>query len=156
MATGMLGFVGFGVESSGGASASGAYSATVTASGFMGFISETLANQRNDVESQLIQDQFDTTRMYTGLQTIGGQIVSEVHPIQAGLMLRACFDQTTSTTSLGYIAMTSHTNVRAHRFIALNTQFHQGSGSDLPTLTIEVGRGPVSYTHLTLPTNREV
>ncbi len=141
MSTGMLGWLGVGVESSGGASATGTWSATVNV--FVPFISETLANVRNDLESQVIQDQFDTVRMYTGLQTVGGNVVTEAHPINTGVFLRACFDQTTTTTSLGYLGITSHANVRAHSFKALNTQFQQGSGSDLPTLTIEVGRGPL-------------
>ena len=144
MSTGMLGWVGVGVESSGGASATGAYSATVT--NFIPFLSETMNNTRADLASQAIQDQYDETRMYSGLQSVGGSVVSEVHPVNAGFFLRACFDSTTTTTSLGYVAITSHTGVRAHSFKAQQVQFHQGSGSDLPTLTVEVSRGPTTAT----------
>jgi hypothetical protein len=146
MSTGMLGFIGIGVESSGGASATGAYSAAVN--NYVPFISETLTNNRNDIESQVIQAQFDTVRMYTGLQTIQGAITAEVNPIAAGFLMRPVFDQCTATQAHPLVAsagiVLSHTGVRGHLFTAGQTQFHAGSCSDLPTITVEVGRGPTT------------
>lgn len=140
MSTGMLGFIAVGVESSGGASATGAYSATVQH--FIPFLSETLSNNRNDIPSQAIQAQFDETRMYTGLQTVAGAITAEVHPITLGFLLRPVFDVNTAVNS--HPICTSHTGVRAHVFRAGQTQFHAGSCSDLPTITAEVFRGPTT------------
>jgi hypothetical protein len=146
MSTGMLGFVGIGVESSGGASATGVYSAPIH--GYVPFISETLTNNRNDIESQVIQSQFDTVRMYTGLQTIQGAITAEVNPIAAGYLLRPVFDQCTMVQSTALVSglVASHSGVRAHVFTAGQTQFHAGSCSDLPTVTVEVFRGPTTQT----------
>lgn len=140
MAVGMEGYLGVGVESSGaGNAATGAYSATVIA--YIPLVSETLTANRNDIGDPGIVSNFYRRRYYNGLQRVEGGINTIANAIDTGYLLRACFDACTAQP--GWLS-TSHSGVRTHRFTALGTQqFQSGSGSDLPTLTLEVNRGPV-------------
>jgi hypothetical protein len=140
MAVGMEGYLGVGVESAtAGNAATGAYSATVIA--YIPFVSETLASNRNDLADPGIVSNFYNRRFYNGLQRVEGGVQTVMHPIDTGFLIRACFDACTAQPGWD---STSHGGVRTHRFTALGTQqFQAGSGSDLPTLTLEVNRGPV-------------
>lgn len=142
MAVGMVGFVGWGVESSGGGSTTGAYSAAITE--FIPFVSETLTLQRNDLPDPSIWTNFDERRMYNGLQRVEGGMQFVMHPILSGHPTRICFDVTTSgRANLLLNGVDSHAGIIGHRFVTGQTQFQAGSGSDLPTATIEVNRGPI-------------
>src|SRR6185295_6068994 len=133
MGVGMLGYLGIGVESSGVTSGNSG----VAVCDFIPIISENLATTPNPIESQGVRAQWDIQKAYNGLQTVGGNVSVEIHPDHFGYFMRSFFD--TSTTDF---APTSNANFRAHRFIAANGQFQAGSGSDVPTLSFEVYRGP--------------
>lgn len=142
MAVGMEGFLGIGVDSNGGGGVNGAYSSTVI--DFIPFVSETLAMQRNDLPDPSVWVNFDERRMYNGLQRVEGGFQTVAHPILTGYLLRPCFDVTTSARgNLLLNGVDSHAGINAHRFVTGQGQFHTGSGSDLPTLTVEVNRGPI-------------
>lgn len=142
MAVGMEGFLGVGVESSGGADATGAYSAAIV--DFIPFVSENLTVQRNDLPDPSIWTNFDERRMYNGLQRVEGGIQTVMHPLLTGYLLRSAFDVTTSARANLFLnGISSHAGVIGHRFITGQTQFQSGSGSDLPTLTFEINRGPI-------------
>lgn len=138
MATGMVGYVGVGVESSGAGGATGAWSAAIV--DYIPFTQENLTLQRNDLPDPSIWANFYKRRIYNGLQRVEGGISVITHPLLTGYFLRSATD--TTTTQPGWES-TSHAGVRNHRFVCLGTQqFQTGSGSDLPTLTLEVNRGP--------------
>ena len=48
--------------------------------------------------------------------------------------------------------------IRDHQVVIVAGETGSGKTTQLPKICLELGRGvvPVSYTHLTLPTNREV
>lgn len=141
MSTGMLGYIGVGVDSAGAGGPTGAYSSTIV--DYLPFISETMAAERNDLPDQSITANFYRRRYYNGLQRVQGGLQTYVHPLLTGYLLRSVFDACTATVGAGTM-VTSFAGVREHRFVALGqTQFHAGSGSDMPTLTLEVNRGPV-------------
>lgn len=135
MAVGMEGFIGIGVESS-----AGTASFSVAIVDFLPFQSENLAVVRNDLPDPSIWANFDERRMYNGLQRIEGSIQTVFHPILTGYLLRLCFDVTTAQRQW---LVTSQPGAVNHRFWTSQGQFQTGSGSDLPTATIEVNRGPV-------------
>ena len=144
MSTGALGYAGVGIElASDGTSGSQSGSATIV--NYIPIVSENLIITRQDLDSQNIQALWDTERVYNGLQSVAGTIVTQAHPLASGLFLRSAFDVNTSQPGAGFGAptyATSHANVRSHRFTTKQTQFQAGSGSDLPTLTFEINRGP--------------
>lgn len=142
MSVGMLGYLGIGVESS-----AGAASHSISAADFAGFISETLSLNRAEIESQQVTHKWDVDKIYDGVDAIGGNVTLEVHPATVGYFLRSFFDTTTVAVGSGAAenwmnAANSHANVYIHRFIAGQGQFQAGSGSDVPTLSLEVYRGP--------------
>lgn len=142
MSTGMQGYFSVGVESS-----AGTASGSVTAVAFVPILSETLRVEINPLFSQGLTGRFYEQRAYNGLQSVAGTVEMEAEPNHMGWFLRSAFDATsTSPGSLGSGGwdnlINSSATFKVHRFIALNTQFQSGSGSDLPTLTCEVYRGP--------------
>lgn len=143
MAVGMVGFLGIGVESSAaGNAATGAYSATIV--DFIPFVSENLTVERTDLPDPSIWTNFDERKMYNGQQRVQGGVQTVAHPILTGYLMRSCFDVTTSGRgNLLLNGVDSHAGLFAHRFVTGQTQFQSGSGSDVPTLTMEVNRGPI-------------
>jgi hypothetical protein len=141
MASGLMTFMGIGVESSGaGSAATGAHSATVI--DFIPITGENLTLQRADLPDPSLWVNYFERKMYNGLQRVEGGVQFVAHPILTGYFLRACTDTTTAVGSSTLVA--SDATCREHRFIGLGTgQFQSGSGSDLPTLTIEMNRGPI-------------
>jgi hypothetical protein len=140
MSVGMLGYFAFGVESS-----AGTMSSSVAVSDYVPVTAETINVRQAPLFSQGIRAQWDEQKVYNGLQTVGGNVAGEVHPIHMGYFLRLALDATSTTTGSGAVwanFVGSDAAWRAHRFIAAQTQFQSGSGSDLPTGTFEVYRGP--------------
>lgn len=136
MAVGLLSYIGIGVESS-----TGANSAPIM--DYLPFISETLAVTRNDLPDPSLAAGWDERKMYQGQQNVGGSINFVFHPTVTGYCLRSLFDTTTADNVAAEIgASNSNAAFRAHRFITKQTQFQAGSASDVPTLTLEVFRGP--------------
>lgn len=146
MSVGMLGYLGVGVESSVAGAAGINNSATIV--DYIPIISETLQATREDLDSQELRQSWDQVKVYNGIQRVGGQINVEAHPISFGYLLRNAFDVTTAMNGLfgaaaGVVgAQASNATVRTHRFTTGTTQFQAGSGSDVPTMTYEVNRGP--------------
>lgn len=141
MSVGMVGFAGIGIESAG-AGISGAYSATIVE--FLPFVSESLIRERNDLPDPSIWANFDERKMYNGQQRVSGGLQTVAHPLLTGYLARLAFDVTTSGVgALLLNGVSSHAGLIAHRFITGQTQFQTGSGSDLPTATIEMNRGPI-------------
>lgn len=145
MSVGALGFIGIGVESSGGTT-----NGSAAINNYAPFVSENLVVTRDDLDSQNIMAQWDQEKVYNGLQRVQGTIQTQAHPLTTGFFLRTVFDSTTTAPGCAAIAFpwysNSHAGVRAHRFYTGQTQFQAGSGSDLPTLTYEINRGPVMGT----------
>lgn len=142
MAVGMVGFLGIGVESSGNAGTTGAYSATIM--DFIPFVSESMIRERNDLPDPSIWTNFDERKMYNGLQRVSGGVQTVVHPGLTGYLCRTAFDvATTARNAILLNGTNSDAGLYAHRFVTGQTQFQAGSGSDLPTITMEVNRGPI-------------
>lgn len=142
MSVGMLGFIGVGVES-----ATGPLSATIA--DYVRFSSETLAVTRTDLPDTGLGVQWDEPKMYNGQQAVQGNITFIIDPLTSGYFFRPAFDVTTMTNAAVtpyYTAAGSSAGIRAHRFTAAQNQFQAGSGSDLPTITLEVNRGPAMGT----------
>lgn len=140
MAVGMQGYMAIGVESN-----AGTASSSVATTEFIPFTSENLTIQREDLESQGLANQYDSTKYFNGLQRIQGTVAMECHAINLGYFLRMLCDQTTAFPggqTSAYAFVNSDAGVRIHRFRLGQTQFQCGSGSDLPTSTIEIFRGP--------------
>lgn len=140
MSVGMIGYFGLGVESS-------TIQDSAATCDFVAITGETLAATRNDLIGQGLTQKFDEEETYNGLVSVGGNVSMEVHPLTIGYMLRSAFDATsTSVGSTGanawYNIAGSHQSWRVHQFIAKQTTYQVGSGSDLPCLTFEVFRGP--------------
>lgn len=131
MASGLIGFLGVGVESSGGAS-----SAAIV--DFIPFLRESLTVTKDDLPDPSIWNAWDERKMYDGQQRVQGQVEALLHPLTAGYLLRTAFDQTTADIHTA----ASSGSVWEHRFTTLQTQFQCGSGSEVPTATFEVFRGP--------------
>lgn len=140
MATGMLGYAAVGVNS--------ITTDSVAITDYVAFTSETFQVTPNPLISQGITNKWDEQRAYNGLQTVGGNMSGEVHPTQIGWFLRSAFDATSTTqASAGAAAWygiggNSSAVFRVHQFMLGQTQFQSGSGSDVPTLTFEIARGP--------------
>jgi len=130
----MAAFIGVGVNSA----TSGVESVAIV--DFIPFVSENLGMVRNDLPDPSLWTNFDERRMYNGLQRIEGGIQTVVHPLLTPYFCRAVFD--TTTTQAGWL-QNSVAGVRAHRFTTGQTVFQAGSGSDVPTLTLELNRGPL-------------
>lgn len=142
MAVGMVGFLGIGVESVGGAGATGAYSAAIM--DYIPFVSESMVRERQDLPDPSIWTNFDERKMYNGAQRVSGGVQTVVHPLLTPYFCRTAFDVTTTgRNALLLNGTNSDAGLYAHRFVTGQTQFHSGSGSDLPTITMEVNRGPV-------------
>ncbi len=148
MASGMMAFMGVGVESSGAGDAStGAWSATIV--DFIPITGENLTVQRADLPDPSLWVNYFERKMYNGIRRVEGGVQFVAHPVLTGYLLRTAFDTCTVVDSspllqVGAGLTNSHGGVKEHRFTALGTgQFQSGSGSDLPTLTIEMNRGPV-------------
>lgn len=142
MAVGMAGYFAVGVESSGGTD-----SFSVAVCDYVGILSENLVVNKTDLNQANLQQQFDEVETYQGMQSVAGNVSMEVHPRAVGYFLRSAFDSTsTCQTSAGAAwANTigfSHASWRVHQFIAKQSVFQAGSGSDLPTLTCVAFRGP--------------
>jgi hypothetical protein len=138
MAVGLVGYIGIGVESSGNTAGTNAYSAQIV--DFLPFVSETLQVTRQDLPDPSLGALWDERRMYGGQQNVAGNITAVCHPLLAGYLLHAAFD--VETVTQGFLTP-SAAGIREHRFTLKQTQFQAGSGSDLPTLTVEVYRGPL-------------
>ncbi len=140
MATGMLGYAAVGVNST--------TTDSVAVCDYVAFTSETFQVTPAPLFSQGITNKWDEQRAYNGLQTVGGNLSGEVHPTQFGYILRSAFDATSTAPGSGAtfavpaIAGNSSATWRAHQFILAQTQFQSGSGSDVPTMTWELARGP--------------
>lgn len=142
MASGLFTWVGVGVESS-----AGTASGSVTICDYLPFTSENLTESRNDLQSAAITGLVDVQNICTGPQQIGGSISVEMQPVSIGYLLRSFFDSTStaagSATAAAWFAQVASTaGVKVHQFIGKSTQFQAGSGSDVPTLTIQAERGP--------------
>lgn len=140
MATGMLSYWGIGINS--------ITTDSVAICDYVAFTSETIQVNPAPIISQGITAKWDEQRAYNGLQTVGGNVSGEVHPTQIGYILRSAFDATSTAPGSGAtfavpaVAGNSAAAWRAHYFVLAQTQFQSGSGSDVPTLTFEFGRGP--------------
>lgn len=139
MAVGLLGFLGVGVESSGGTAS---FSAAIV--DFIPFQSEGLQVNRQDLEDPGLWHGFDARKVYNGQQNVTGPVAVVAHPMTLGYLLRPTFDVCTATQAWG--GVTSHSGVRGHRFTTAQVQFQAGSGSDTPTMTFEIFRGPIMAT----------
>ena len=144
MGVGLFGYVAVGVNSSGGTASN-----SVNITDFLPITGETLAEQRNDLQSAAITGIVDVQNICTGPTNVTGGVSVEVQPVSIGYLFRSFFDST--STSLGGLsvgsgsflsACNSHGTIRVHRFLASNAQFQSGSGSDVPTLTMHAFRGP--------------
>lgn len=135
MSVGLVGYMGIGVESSGGTASS---SATIV--DYLPFVSETLQVTRTDLPDPSIAAQWDERKMYGGQQTVGGGLQTIFHPTLSGYLLHTVFDVETAMQGFQTVSLAG---LRDHRFTLKQTQFESGSGSDLPTLTIEMYRGPL-------------
>ncbi len=138
MSVGALGYVGVGVESS-----AGTASGSVAIADYIPILSENLIVNRSDLDDNSILAQWDEVRVYNGQQFVSGDVDMQVHPLASGYFLRSVFDVTTAAKGNNSAALpASHSAVFLHRFTTKQTQFQSGSGSDLPTLTFEIYRGP--------------
>src|SRR2546422_590709 len=108
MAVGLVGYMGVGVESSGGTASS-----SVTIMDFIPFVSETLAATRVDLPDQSIRQIWDEPKIYNGQQNVGGNIQTVFHPMLTGYLLRTVFDVETTTQNF---RSSSLANYREHRF----------------------------------------
>lgn len=136
MAVGLVGHAGIGVESSGGFAS---FSATIA--DFVPFISEDLVENAEFIDDLSIMAQWDQIRTYNGLRRVGGTIRAYANPLTAGYFFRTWFDSSTVTKGVE-IGATSHAGVWGHRFVTRQGQFQCGSGSDIPTVTWQMHRGP--------------
>lgn len=141
MSVGLLSYLGIGVESQGGTA-----SGSVTVTDYVPFLSETLAVTRADLPDTGIRAQWDEPRMYGGQQNVGGSVQMNYHPMLSGYFMHCAFD--VETVAQGR-AIGSGATFREHVFTTKQTQFQAGSGSDLPTLTVEMYRGPTMTTGTT-------
>jgi len=137
--------MGVGVESSVAGAAGNQNSQAIM--DYIAIISETVSQPREDLDSQELRQSWDQVKVYNGIQRVGGQVNVEVHPLSFGYLLRGFFDVTTAMNgqygnTAGPGATSSHASIRSHRFTTGLTQFQSGSGSDVPTLTLEINRGP--------------
>lgn len=140
MSVGMIGYFGLGVESS-----TTQDSAAIV--DYIAITAETLAARRADLVGAGLTQKYDEEETYNGLVAIGGTVTMEPHPTGLGYFLRSAFDSTSTavcspTANAWYGLGFSHATWRGHQFIAKQTVYQVGSGSDLPCLTFEVSRGP--------------
>lgn len=138
MGAGMLGYAAVGINSSFGTD-------SVAVADYIAITGETFTTAPNPIFSQGITAKWDEQKAYNGLQTVQGNVSGEVHPATIGYLLRSALDATSTAIASGAPwcnEFTSDAAWRCHRFIAAQTQFQSGSGSDLPTLTWEIYRGP--------------
>lgn len=148
MAIGAIGYMVVGVDSNGNSAGTLSNSPTGGCQEFLPFISEGFAITKDDVPDPSITGIWDQDAVFNGIQRVEGNVSILAHPILTGYFLRAAFD-TNSTyfvTSIGngILGVTAPVSagIRAHHFITRNNQFCTGSGSDLPTLSFEIFRGP--------------
>jgi len=141
MGVGLLGFIGVGVESSGGTSSTSGQS---TMAEFTPFITETLAVTKDTIDDESIRALWDNQRVFNGQQRVGGTVTMKVIPSAIGHFFHSWFDTSTTITGSSQL-VTSNANWAAHRFVAAQGQFQSGSGSDVPTKSFLVYRGPAQY-----------
>lgn len=145
MSTGAFGFIGIGVESSTGAN--DVWSAAIA--DHMAFFTETLNANVTPLPDESIIGTFDRFKVFNGLNAVGGNITAVAHPITLGYVLYSVFDTYSAgqTPAMAPAAeVTSAGGVQNHRFLTKTAQFQPVSGSDLPSLTFEVFRGPSNTT----------
>lgn len=136
---GNLGFVGVGVNS--------VNQSSETVRHYVPVLSETLEVAPEWLDQEVLQGRWDIGKTYDGIHRVSGGMQTDVHPVAAGFFLRPCFDQTTAAqdyTINGKYFCSSADGVRCHIFRAQQNIFQTGSGSDLPTITIEAFRGEKS------------
>src|ERR1043166_3730289 len=118
------------------------------------FLTENIEIQKNDIIGEEIANAWDEISYFQGFQNIQGNVSLRAHPISMGYFLRTAFDAYSAHqggTTLGQAQfITSHQAIREHHFVAAalatnpNAQFQTGSGTDLPSITLEIHRGPAN------------
>jgi hypothetical protein len=143
MAIGAIGYMRVGVDSSG--NSAGTLTQSASCIEFVPFISEGLAITKDDVPDPSIHGQWDQDGVFNGIQRVEGNVQFLTDPIQMGYWFRTAFDATSTfsvNSTYGSTGATSGAGAWEHRFWTSNLQFQTGSGSDLPTVTLEIFRGP--------------
>jgi hypothetical protein len=148
MAIGAIGYMVVGVDSSGNTAGTLSNSPAGGCQDFLPFISEGFAITKDDVPDVSISGNWDQDGVFNGIQRVEGNVTILAHPIQMGWFFQSAFDTSTTapcgSLSNGITGATSAatTAAKEHLFITKNVQFQTGSGSDLPTLSFEIFRGP--------------
>jgi hypothetical protein len=133
---GNLGFIGVGVNS--------VSQSSETVRHYVPILSETMQAGREFLDQEVLQGRWDVGKRYGGLHRVSGGVMTDVHPIAAGFLMRPVFDTTTAAqdyTINGKYFCSSVVGVRCHIFRLEQNIFQTGSGSDLPTVTMEAFRG---------------
>jgi hypothetical protein len=97
---------------------------------YLPFISETLQEKHPELLSEAIQSRFEEGDSYDGINEVGGDIVTEVHPILIGKMLKGWTGQSSSVES---------NDVFTHTFVPVQDDWD--SICSLPPLSCYVYRG---------------